>query len=76
MALFKPYKCLEAQLGQIPITEGQVIFTTDTLKIYMDDADGSRKEYTPDIPDSTKVFIQNAEPETAKDGDLWFVLDK
>lgn len=70
MALFKPYKCLEAQLGQIPIVEGQVIFTTDTQKIYMDDAEGSRKEYTPEVPDATKVFIQKEEPQDARDGDI------
>ena len=69
MALFKPYKCLEAQLGQIPIADGQVIFTTDTNKIYMDDG-AKRKEYTPEVPDTSKTFIQKEQPADAKDGDI------
>lgn len=36
MAKFKPYQCLEDQLSFLPIEEGQLIFTTDTKKIYLD----------------------------------------
>lgn len=45
MALFKPYRCLESQLDQLPITDGQVIFTTDTKEIYMDN-EGERIGYS------------------------------
>ena len=69
MALFKPYKCLEAQLDQIDVVDGQVIFTTDTNKIYMDDG-AERKEYTPEVPDASKIFVQKEQPETARDGDI------
>ena len=75
MALFKPYKCLEAQLGQIPVVDGQVIFTTDTNKVYMDDG-AERKEYTPEVPDASKTFIQKEQPETARQGDVWMVVEE
>ena len=75
MALFKPYKCLEAQLGQIPVADGQVIFTTDTLKIYMDDG-AERKEYTPEVQEASKTYVQNTEPMDANDGDIWMITEE
>ena len=75
MALFKPYKCTEDQLDSLPVVDGQLILTTDTNKIYMDDGD-VRKIYTPEVPDSTNIFVSEKQPETAQDGDVWFILDK
>lgn len=39
MALFKPYKILESQLDQLPIQDGQVIYTTDSGKIFLDNGE-------------------------------------
>lgn len=36
MAQFKPYKLLKADLGSLPMAEGQLIITTDTKEIYLD----------------------------------------
>lgn len=75
MALFKPYKCTETQMKSLPVVDGQVIFTTDTNKIYMDDG-GVRKAYTPEVPDSTKVFVsEDSDDPTAASG-VWFVIDE
>lgn len=36
MAKFKPYHCLQDQLSFLPVEDGQLIFTTDTNRIYAD----------------------------------------
>lgn len=36
MAQFKPYKLTKANLGSLPMAEGQLIITTDTKEIYLD----------------------------------------
>lgn len=36
MAKFKPYQCLQDQLSFLPVEDGQLVFTTDTNRIYAD----------------------------------------
>jgi sugar lactone lactonase YvrE len=36
MVKFKPYKIKSSQLNNLPIQEGQLIITTDTGKLYLD----------------------------------------
>lgn len=60
MAIFKPFKCLESQLSSLPVVDGQVIFTTDTKRIYTD-IDTNRVLYSSDddkanISDIVKTF--------------------
>lgn len=42
MAQFKPIKCTEAQMNSKAKSEGQLFFTTDTNKIYLDISNTSR----------------------------------
>ena len=42
MAQFKPYKLLKADLGSLPMAEGQLIITTDTKEIYLDTSASTR----------------------------------
>ena len=50
MALFKPYKIQSSQLNSLPITEGQLIVTTDDKAMYLDISSSSRiKIYADDI---------------------------
>ncbi len=60
------YKILGEQLGQLAIAEGQIIFTTDTKKLYLDISDSQRIEmdgsnvsytFTQDVEDGHKVTI-------------------
>lgn len=54
MALVKHYKVLESQLSSLPIVEGQIIYTTDTKKLYIDINSNIREEY---FPQSSLDFI-------------------
>lgn len=54
MALVKHYKALESQLSSLPIVEGQIIYTTDTKKLYIDINSTTREEY---FPQSSLDFI-------------------
>lgn len=54
MALVKHYKVLESQLSSLPIVEGQIIYTTDTKKLYIDINSTTREEY---FPQSSLDFI-------------------
>lgn len=45
MAQFKPIKCTEAQMNSKAKSEGQLFFTTDTNKIYLDKSPLLREEY-------------------------------
>ena len=36
MAVLKIYHTVEAKLPQLPVTDGNLVFTTDTCRIYMD----------------------------------------
>lgn len=54
MALVKHYKVLESQLNSLPIVEGQIIYTTDTKKLYIDIDSSTREEY---FPQSSLDFI-------------------
>jgi len=50
MALFKPYKIQSSQLNSLPITEGQLIVTTDDKAMYLDISNSSRIQiYADDI---------------------------
>lgn len=44
MAEFKPIKCTEAQMNSKAKSEGQIFFTTDTKKIYLDTNSTTRLE--------------------------------
>ena len=54
MSVFKPIKCASSQLSSIAVVDGQLIFTTDTNEVYLDD-NGFRQKYGSNI-DSSKVF--------------------
>lgn len=45
MSVFKPIKCISSQLSNIAVIDGQLIFTTDTNEIYLDD-NGFRNRYS------------------------------
>ena len=42
--MIKPFETTDAKLETIPIQEGQMLYTTDTLKIYLDIDDNTRLE--------------------------------
>lgn len=44
MSVFKPIRVTESQLSSLSIIDGQLIFVTDTNKIYLDN-NGNRSEY-------------------------------
>lgn len=44
MSVFKPIKCTSSQLSNLSVIDGQVIFTTDSNEIYLDN-DGFRSKY-------------------------------
>ena len=48
MALVKHYKVLESQLSSLPIVEGQIIYTIDTKKIFLDVNNSTREEMSKD----------------------------
>ena len=73
MAIFKPYKGKESSLQNLPIEDGQIIFTTDTKKIYVDEA-GVRICYIQE--DAMKTYVQNDEPQDAKNGDIWIITEE
>lgn len=67
----KMYKITEDQASSLDIKDGQLIFTTDTNKIYLD-MDGNRECYT---RENIKTFVQTDEPQDARDGDVWLVTE-
>lgn len=44
MSVFKPIRVTESQLSSLPVIDGQLIFVTDTNKIYLDNNE-NRNEY-------------------------------
>lgn len=86
MALVKHYKVLESQLSSLPIVEGQIIYTTDTKKIFLDVNNSTREEMSKDelITSSeleselfkrNKVVLSSTEPSDLLTGDIWGVLE-
>lgn len=51
MALFKPFNIKENQINSLPISQGQLIFTTDTKKIFFDISDTERITIYSDVID-------------------------
>ena len=51
MALFKPFNIKENQINSLPISQGQLIFTTDTKKIFFDISDAERITIYSDVID-------------------------
>lgn len=60
MALFKPFKITENQLNSLPINEGQLIFTTDTKKIFFDIDDTERIILYSDVINKLDGIDENA----------------
>ena len=60
MALFKPFKITENQLNSLPITAGQLIFTTDTKKIFFDIDDTERIILYSDVINKLDGIDENA----------------
>lgn len=60
MALFKPYKTTSAKIDSLPIKEGQLIFTTDTKKIYFDITSSNRIVLYSDVIDKLNGVEDNA----------------
>lgn len=71
MPLFKSYKCLESQLSNLPIIDGQLIFTTDTNKIYLD-MNGARGCYT---RTNIKTYVSKEQPTATSNGDIWLIIE-
>jgi hypothetical protein len=61
MAKFKPYKILDSQLNSLSILEGQLIFTTDTKKIYIDTSNTERILFTDNGGDYNDMWIGTLE---------------
>ena len=72
MAKFKPYKIESSKLSTLPIVDGQLIVTTDTLDIYVDDKQ-QRVKLTPESAGGTTVVVSKTEPQDLPVGGLWFV---
>lgn len=51
MALFKPFNIKENQINSLPISQGQLIFTTDTKRIFFDISDTERITIYSDVID-------------------------
>lgn len=72
MAKFKPYKILSSQLNSLPIVDGQLIVTTDTLDIYIDDGSKRTKLPSGSIGGGTSISISKEQPDLPTGG-IWFV---
>lgn len=72
--IFKPYKILETQLSSLPIVAGQIIFTTDTKRIYLDVDNNTRIYFEGKV--STKTVASATEPTNLSEGDIWAVIEK
>lgn len=55
MSVFKPIKCTSSQLSNIAVIDGQLIFTTDTNEIYLDD-NGFRSNYNNSNNNDNMIF--------------------
>lgn len=86
MALVKHYKVLESQLSSLPIVEGQIIYTTDTKKIFLDVNNSTREEMSKDelitsteleseLLKRNKIVLSSTEPSDLLTGDIWGVLE-
>ena len=82
MALVKHYKILESQLSSLPVSEGQIIYTTDTKKIFLDINNSTREEILrddivtdTDLNTKNKFVLSETEPEGLLAGDIWGVLE-
>lgn len=73
MALFKPYKILSSQLDSLPIAEGQLIITTDTQSIYLDNAEGVRTLVG--VAKGIDIKVSAEEPSEISEGDIWMVVE-
>jgi hypothetical protein len=64
MAIFKPYKIKSSQIDNLPVKEGQIIFTTDTKEIYLDNMDNERilfnEEEIGEVNGNGFLYINNA----------------
>ena len=67
----KMFKTTEKKANSISVQDGQLIFTTDTNKIYLD-SDGKRECY---IHDNIKTYVSKEQPGAAKNGDVWLVIE-
>ena len=78
MAQFKPYKITSEQLDSLPITEGQLIFLTDTAQIFLDTSSTTRTEICAAETSSggTTVTVSTTEPSDLSTGDIWMVLEE
>lgn len=59
MANFKPIKCTEAQMNSKAKIEGQIFFTTDTNKIYLDKSSSLREEYCSMLSQCVSATLTN-----------------
>ena len=53
MSLFRPYKLTKTQINNLPLSEGQCIFSTDTNELFLDINNSSR---IPVVKNMVKTF--------------------
>lgn len=71
--IFKPYRTLESQVSSLPIVAGQIIFTTDTKRIYLD-IDSNTRIYF-EGKESSKITVSATEPTNMSSGDIWAIIE-
>lgn len=58
-----------SKLSSLPITEGMLIYTTDTFQLYRDDATERHL-----LTKGNNVKISPSEPKDFSVGDIWIIL--
>lgn len=75
MAKLSLYKIKQSQLASLPISEGQLIVTTDDGKIYLDDAEGRRITLYSDEIEKLSSIARNATKVETSSKNGYIIID-